>query len=336
MTPRMADTTTADTPGAGPRIVTLTMNPALDITTDTDTVMPTEKMRCGSARYDPGGGGINVARVADALGASVLALFPAGGASGDSVTDMLDAAGLPSRRIRITEPTRESFTVNERRTERQFRFVLPGPVLSASEQTACLDELGEVAAAADFVVASGSLPPAVSPDFYNRVAEVCRRIDTPLILDASGSGLRHLTGGTVFLLKPSIRELRECVGRALAGEAEQVAAARELIERGCARNMVVSLGAQGALLVTAHGAQRYPAVAVPPGSGVGAGDAMVAGITCGLSRGWALPKALRFGIAAGAAMLMTPGTAACTRADVERLFDTTAEPIDLTARGPSM
>ena len=331
MTPRMADTTTADTPGAGRRIVTLTMNPALDITTDTDTVMPTEKMRCGSARYDPGGGGINVARVADALGASVLALFPAGGASGDLVTDMLNAAGLPSRRIRIAEPTRESFTVNERRTERQFRFVLPGPVLTAAEQTACLDQLGEVAAAADFVVASGSLPPAVSPDFYNRVAEVCRRIDTPLILDASGSGLRHLSGGTVFLLKPSVRELRECVGRELASEAEQVAAARELIERGCAHNMVVSLGAQGALLITAHGAQRYPAVAVPPGSGVGAGDAMVAGITCGLSRGWALPKSLRFGIAAGAAMLMTPGTAACTRADVERLFDTTVEPIDLTA-----
>ena len=331
MTPRMDDTTTADTPGAGRRIVTLTMNPALDITTDTDTVMPTEKMRCGSARYDPGGGGINVARVADALGASVLALFPAGGASGDLVTDMLNAAGLPSRRIRIAEPTRESFTVNERRTERQFRFVLPGPVLTAAEQTACLDQLGEVAAAADFVVASGSLPPAVSPDFYNRVAEVCRRIDTPLILDASGSGLRHLSGGTVFLLKPSVRELRECVGRELASEAEQVAAARELIERGCAHNMVVSLGAQGALLITAHGAQRYPAVAVPPGSGVGAGDAMVAGITCGLSRGWALPKSLRFGIAAGAAMLMTPGTAACTRADVERLFDTTVEPIDLTA-----
>jgi 6-phosphofructokinase 2 len=117
----------------------------------------------------------------------------------------------------------------------------------------------------------------------------------------------------------------------LRDESEQVAAAQELIERGCARNVLVSLGAQGALFVTAEGAQRYPAVAVPPGSGVGAGDAMVAGITVGLSDGWPLEKAIRLGIAAGAAMLKTPGTATCTRADVERLFDITPEPVDLAA-----
>ena len=337
MTPTMADTTKADSPAGGPRIVTLTMNPVLDIATSTAVVMPTEKMRCSAVRYDPGGGGINVARVADALGAKVMALFPAGGATGDLVADMLEAAGLPSRMVPIAEPTRESFAVNERRTERQFRFVLPGPVLSATEQQTCLDQLRSAAATADFVVASGSLPPGVSPDFYNRIADVAARADTRLILDASGSALQHLTGGNVFLLKPSIRELRECLGRELRDEAEQVAASRELIERGCAHNVLVSLGAQGALLVTADGAQRYPAVVVPPGSGVGAGDAMVAGIVCALSRGWPLSKSVRFGIAAGAAMLMTPGTASCTRADVERLFDVTPEPIDLAAprRGSS-
>lgn len=98
----------------------------------------------------------------------------------------------------------------------------------------------------------------------------CARLDTRLILDTSGGGLQHLTGGKVFLLKPSVRELRECVGRELPGEAQQLAAARELMERGCARNVLVSLGAEAALFVTAQGAQRYPAVAVPPGSGVGA------------------------------------------------------------------
>ena len=158
--------------------------------------------------------------------------------------------------------------------------------------------------------------------------------DVPLILDASGSGLRHLVGGRVFLLKPSVRELRECVGRELRDETEQLAAARELIERGRARNVLVSLGAQGALLVSSEGAQRHPAVAVPPGSGVGAGDAMVAAVTVGLSRGWSLAKSVRLGIAAGAAMLKTPGTAACLRADVEELFEATPEPIEL-APSPS-
>ncbi len=323
----MADPSNA--PPSGTRIVTVTMNPALDITTSTDIVLPTDKIRCGAARYDPGGGGINVARVAHTLGATVLALFPAGGHSGGLVATMLDTAGVPSCRIRIAEQTRESFTVNELSTKQQYRFVLPGPRLSAAEQETCLHQLSSVAESADYVVASGSLPPNVSPDFYNRIAEVCVRLDTRLILDASGSGLQHLTGGRVFLLKPSVRELRECVGRELHEEAEQVGAARELIERGCARNILVSLGAQGALLVTAEGAQRYPAVEVPPGSGVGAGDAMVAGITVGLSSGWPLAKSIRLGVAAGAAMLMTPGTAPCTHDDVGRLFDITPEPIDL-------
>lgn len=320
----------ADSPATGTRIVTLTMNPALDIATSTEVVIPTEKLRCSSARYDPGGGGINVARVARALGATVVALFPAGGASGDLFADMLETTGISAHMIPIAGSTRESITVNELRTQRQYRFVLPGPTLSATEQEDCLNQLRSAAAPADFVVASGSLPLNVSPDFYNRIADVCSQLDARLIIDASGSGLQHLTGGKAFLLKPSIRELRECVGRELRDEPEQVAAARELIERGCARNVVVSLGPQGALLVTADSAQRYPAVAVPPGSGVGAGDAMVAGITCGLNRGWPLPKSIRLGIAAGAAMFMTPGTETCTRADVERLFDTTPEPIDLT------
>lgn len=331
VTPPTADTDGVAVSSNGARIVTVTMNPALDIATSTEAVMPTDKMRCDTARYDPGGGGINVARVASALGAEVVAMFPAGGASGDLVTELLDATDLTLHRIKISEPTRESFTVNERSTDRQYRFVLPGAALSVAEQDECLHQLDELARSADYVVASGSLPPQISADFYNRIAEVCVKLNVPLILDTSGSGLRHLVGGRVFLLKPSIRELRECVGRDLRTEAEQLEAARELIERGRARNVLVSLGAQGALLVTPQGAQRYPAVAVPAGSGVGAGDAMVGAITFALSSGWSLPDSVRLGIAAGAAMLMTPGTAACTRADVERLFAATPEPIELPA-----
>jgi 6-phosphofructokinase 2 len=234
-------------------IVTLTMNPALDITTSTSVVVPTEKMRCSAARYDPGGGGINVARIAQVLGA---------------------------------------------------------------------------AASAEFVVASGSLLSNVHPDFYQRVAVICRERGARLILDTSGGGLRHITHG-VFLLKPSVRELRECVGRELRSESDQLAAAQELIERGCAENVVVSLGSAGALLVTPRHAHRYPAVPVPNGSGVGAGDAMVAAMAVGLSRGWPFDKAIRLGIAAGAAMLMTPGTAPCSRADVERLFEIAPEPTEI-------
>jgi len=313
---------------AGHRVVTLTMNPALDITTSTELVHPTDKLRCAAARYDPGGGGINVAHVADVLGAQTAAVFPAGGHAGELVTSLLVAEGLTVQRVRIGGPTRESFTVNERSTDRQYRFVLPGPELTLAEQTDCLLHLRRVAASAAIVVASGSLPPGVPPDFYQQVANVCADINALFILDTSGGGLRHVNAG-VFLLKPSVRELREAVGAELDSETEQLAAARDLIDRGCAEYVLVSLGAEGALLATRDGGRRFPPVTVPAGGGVGAGDAMVAGVAVGLTRGWPLTEAVRFGIASGAAMLLTPGTAPCTREDTERLFRQAGKPTDV-------
>ena len=310
------------------QIVTLCMNPALDITTTTEVVRPTDKLRCTTARYDPGGGGINVANVAQVLGVPSTAVFPGGGPAGQLVHDLLVAEGIAVQRISIGGATRESFTVDETGTARQYRFVLPGPQLTVAEHTECLQRLRRTAVGAGIVVASGSLPPGVPDDFYQQVSTACEELGVPLLLDTSGEGLAHVKSG-VFLLKPSIRELREDVGEPLAREEEQVDAARELITRGIAGNVLVSLGAQGALLVSAREAQRFAAVPVPPGSGVGAGDAMLAGVAVGISRGWPLAEAVRLGIAAGAAMLLTPGTAPCTREDTERLFGQTGHPVDV-------
>ncbi len=126
-------------------IVTLTMNPALDITTDADVVRPTEKVRCSGVRYDPGGGGVNVAQVAHNLGATVSAIVPVGGATGDVYADLLTERGIPFRRVPIDGSTRESFTVNETSTGLQYRFVLPGPSLTFVEQQRCLAELRNAA-----------------------------------------------------------------------------------------------------------------------------------------------------------------------------------------------
>jgi 6-phosphofructokinase 2 len=321
--------TPAQPPARRPQIVTLTMNPALDVTTSVDVVRPTEKLRCEATRYDPGGGGINVAHIAHVLGGSALAVFPAGGATGGLLAKLLTDEGVPFWQVPIAASTRESFTVNESSSGRQYRFVLPGPKLSLREQAHCLEQLRMSARSAEFVVASGSLPPGVQTDFYQRVADICRHLGARLIVDTSGGGLKHISSG-VFLLKASVRELRECVGRPLATEAEQFAAAHELVDSGRAQVVLVSLGSHGALLATQVSSQRFSAIPMSGGSGVGAGDAMVAALTVGLSRGWSLVKSVRLGIAAGAAMLMTPGTAACGRADVEKLFAQSAEPCDVT------
>jgi 6-phosphofructokinase 2 len=311
-------------------IVTLTMNPALDITTDAEGVRPTDKIRCTGVRYDPGGGGVNVALVAHNLGASVTAVFPAGGATGDVYGDLLTARGVPFHRVNIAGSTRESFTINEISTGLQYRFVLPGPSLTFAELRQCLVELRNLAVSAKFVVASGSLPPCAPRNFYQQVALVCRDLGTRLILDTSGGGLKHITSG-VFLLKASLRELRECVGRELITGTEQLAAAHEIVDCGLAEAVVVSLGSDGAVLATSTESKRFSAIPVRGVSGVGAGDAMVSAITVGLSRGWPLSESVRFGIAAGAAMMLTPGTEPCTRADTERLFEVAEEPVDVGA-----
>lgn len=302
-----------------PDIVTLTMNPALDVSTSADAVVPTDKVRCGPAQHDPGGGGINVARVVQALGGQALAVYPAGGPTGLTLETLLERIGVPARRVPIRNATRESFTVDERTTGLQYRFVLPGPEFSADEKRACLDELAGVAEQAQMIVLSGSLPPGISPDFAQDVADLSKRLGCRFVLDTSQEALRQMKSGA-YLIKPSIRELREWVGQELRTEDEQVTAAQDLIHQGVADAIVVSLGADGALLVTAEGYEKLEPIDVPVCSAVGAGDSMVGAMCFGLVQGLDLRHAVRLGMAAGAATLMTPGTGLCRREDVERLY----------------
>ncbi|WP_457089844.1 1-phosphofructokinase family hexose kinase [Microvirga sp. P5_D2] len=307
-----------------PQVITLTMNPALDIATSADAVIPTDKIRCGAPRYDPGGGGINVARVIRTLGGDAFAVFPAGGAVGMALDALLDREHILYCRVPIMGVTRESFTVDERRSGQQYRFVLPGPTLAEEEWQACLARLARLAESARFIVASGSLPPGAPADFFQQVADLAKHLGTRFVLDTSGDALRQTRSG-VYLLKPSLRELQEWVGRDLPEEADQIAAARSLIAQGVSEVMVVSLGAKGALLVSAEEAEWLAPIAVPIRSAVGAGDSMVGAIVFGLTRGLDLHHAVRLGMAAGAATLMTPGTELCQREDVERLYEASTE-----------
>jgi 6-phosphofructokinase 2 len=300
-------------------IVTLTMNPALDIATSTDRVVPTHKLRCAPPRYDPGGGGINVARAVHALGGDAVAIFPAGGPAGEMIHHLLDQEGVRHHPIAIGGFTRESLAVEDRRSGEQFRFILPGPEVSEADQERCLDQLSVVAAEATYIVASGSLPLGVREDFYARVAELAQKLGKRFVLDTSGVALKQ-AGHGIHLLKPSLRELQDLVGREIGTPFEQECAAREIIEQGRSEIVVLSLGEEGALLVTAKECERFAAVPVRARSTVGAGDSMLAGIVLGLSRRLPLREAVRFGMAAGAAALLGSGTELCRCSDVERLY----------------
>jgi 6-phosphofructokinase 2 len=303
-----------------PSIVTLTMNPALDIATTTERVVPTEKLRCAEPRYDPGGGGINVARALHMLGGDALAVFPVGGLSGEMLCRLLEREGVPHTAVPISGITRESLAVFERQSGKQYRFILPGPSIGVHDQEGCLDALVTQISGASFLVASGSLPPGVPADFYGRVAGLARTHNLRFVLDTSGPALAG-AGNAIFLLKTSLRELEELTGMELRTEPEEESAARAIIAQGRTEILVVSLGARGALLATAAAMQRFAAIPVTAASGsVGAGDSMVAGIVLSLVRGRSLTEAARYGMAAGAAALLRPGTELCRLEDTERLY----------------
>lgn len=300
-------------------IVTLTMNPAVDLFAEVDRVAPDEKLRSRNPRRDPGGGGLNVARAIHRLGGDATAIFPAGGSTGELLKRLLEEEEIRISTVAVSGFTRENFTAWESGSDRQFRFILPGPELDQGEQQRLRDEA--LSADPAYLVASGSLPPGVRPDFYARLADAARNAGVRLVLDTSGDALREGVSGGVFLVKPNLRELSQIAGRDVSEDPDQEEAARRLVERGGAEVVVVSMGAGGVLLVTGSITERIPSPTVPIRSKVGAGDSTVAGITLALARGEDVPTAVRFGVAAGAAAVMTPGTELCRREDTERLFD---------------
>lgn len=309
-----------------PLIATLTLNPAMDLSVSTARVISTEKLRCSLPRHDPGGGGINVARVVKTLGGRAIAIYPAGGPFGYLLQRSLDELGLVHRPVSITGDTRESFTVDELGSGLQYRFVLPGPTLSAQELQRCLDSLAALQPAPAYVVLSGSFPPGVDLGFYDELLALTRGIGARLVVDLSGEPLRHAARqGGAYLMKPSLDELSSLVGYPISSEAEQEAALRRLIAQGCAEVVVLSLGAQGALYACGDELQRLPSADVPVISAVGAGDSMLGAMVLALAEARSLQDAVCRGIAAGAATVMRPGTELCHREDVQRLLQSVAD-----------
>jgi 6-phosphofructokinase 2 len=300
-------------------IVTLTVNPALDVSTATEHVSPGHKMRCTTTELGPGGGGVNVSRVVQRLGGQSIAVYAVGGPTGEAYRRLLDAEGIVSRVVRIAGSTRESFTVDERSTQEQFRFVLEGPRLLEPEWQECLAAAESLMTPGGILVASGSLPPGVPDDFYARLARAAKAAGVDCVVDASGLALRQALEEGVALIKPSLRELGELAGRVLDSPQQQVQAAQQLVASGGARIVALTLGADGAILVTADEVLRLASPNVEVRSTVGAGDSFLAALVLRLAQGRSTAEAFRAAVAAGSATAMTPASELCTRQDAERL-----------------
>ena len=303
------------------KIFSLTMNPSIDKNSGVRQLEPNRKLRCQEPAFAPGGGGINVARAIHNLGGDVQTVYPGGGPTGDMLELLLNREEIPNLRIKTKNWTRGNFAVIEEVTNNQYRFEMPGAHLFDDEWKNCLKTILKEAQKADFLVASGSLPPGVPDDFYAQLARSTHGTRLKLIVDASGESLKRLEGSGVFLLKPDLQELREFTGCELLSEEDQVSAAREIVNNGTCDALVVSLGGDGAILVTRDFQHRFHSPAVLVKSRVGAGDSAVAGIVLGLTRNMDLKESVMFGIASGASAVMTPVNELCRRDETERIFN---------------
>jgi len=304
---------------ATPTVLCLTLNPSVDLATETERVVPTHKLRCGDTLHDAGGGGINVARVLTRLGGRCTSLCPAGGSSGQWLQARMAEEGLAATFLPIAEETRVSFTVHEHGTGAEYRFVMPGPHLAEAEWQGVLDHLAALQPFPDLLVASGSLPPGVPLDFDARLARLCRERGARLVLDTSGPALAAGLKEGVWLAKPNLRELAEFSGTALETPAQWQAAAHALVTAGHAEVVALTLGHLGALLVTREGLWSAAPLDIAVASAVGAGDSFVGGLVWAVQQGQPLADAFAWGVAAGSAALLYAGTGLSSRDDIARL-----------------
>ena len=302
-------------------ILTVTLNPALDLSTATDVVQAGPKLRCDMPRYDPGGGGINISRAVAILGGESTAFVALGGATGAQLEQLLRTESVAILQITAPGETRVSFAVTERGSLAQYRFVLPGPLWSPQSISTAIEAISVAAQPHGFVVVSGSQPPGVPDDFIRMLGAVLPQT-VRLIADTSGASLRAVTAGggaALDTIRMDAEEAELLAQAPLANRVNSADFAQALVRRGSAERVIIARGADGSVMATATHRWFCKAAEVPIKSKIGAGDSFVAGFVLALARGLSEPEALGFGVAAASAAVMTPATELCRQTDAEAL-----------------
>ena len=302
-----------------PAIITVTFNPAIDKGTSVPVLIPEKKLKCALPVYEPGGGGINVARAIKKLGGEATAIYLAGGCTGKTFTQLLTDESVDSIVTATKESIRENLIVLDTASNLQYRFGMPGQEISESEWQQCLQSIEEITDV-EYIVASGSLSPGIPTDIFARIALIARKKNARLIVDTSGEALKEAVAAGVYLIKPNLGELSMLLGKEELNIELVDDAAKEVIEKGNCEVVVVSMGPAGAMLVTKELALQIMPPAVKRKSTVGAGDSMVAGIVLSLTRNKSLTEAVQYGVACGTAATMNPGTELCRKEDAEHLY----------------
>lgn len=304
------------------RTLTITVNPAVDVNTHIDALVPGKKLRCAPPTADPGGGGINVARIIHKLGGAYCALATFGGETGARLRKLCQRENLEVAWHEIAGSTREDLQVFEECSGHLFRFMMPGPHMPEAEQESFLARVAAMSPGFDYLVSSGSLGPGLAPEFQVRLAGIARQAGARFVLDSSGDGLKAAVGAGLHIIKPNMTEAAALAGRDVErNETHQQALLDDLLAQGI-EIVFLTLGPEGVLAGDQAGQRirlRPPRVKVR--SAVGAGDSFLGGALHMLASGGSLEDAARIGIAASAATVRTDGTLLAERAEILELYE---------------
>lgn len=288
-------------------IYTLTLNPALDRELTVAALEPNAVLRATSARVDYGGKGFNVSRALAALGTPSVALGLLGGPTGAAMKAGLSRQGIAVDVVSIGGETRTNVSIVATDTGDHVKVNEAGPIVTGEERESLVDRVSALARPGDLWVLAGSLPPGLPPDLYASLVELLRGYGARVILDASGEAFALGCQARPFLIKPNAVEAEAATGQPTRTAAETLAAAERLRSFG-PENVVISRGADGAVLATTDGRWIGTAPHIDESNPIGAGDALVAGLVHAIHLNAPWSDVLRTGLASGAAAASLPGT----------------------------
>lgn len=301
-----------------PKIITITFNPSIDKSTSVFSLIPEIKLKCDLPLYEPGGGGINVARAINKLGGDAIAVYLAGGHTGDKFIELLKTVAVKSIQTKTRNNTRENLVVLEESTNKQFRFGMPGMEVYESEWSECLRSIDNIDGI-DYIIASGSLPAGIPTDIFVRIGLIAKKKKARYIVDTAGEALKLAVEAGVYLIKPNLEELGSLTTTKNLDIQSIRPYAYQIIDKRQCEVIVVSLGAAGAWLFSKDQSARIEPPKVIRKSTVGAGDSMVAGIVHYLSLDKNLLEAIKYGVACGTAATMNKGSELCRKKDADWL-----------------
>jgi 1-phosphofructokinase family hexose kinase len=310
-------------------IYTLTLNPAVDLELQIGRFEFNTVARATQSRKDCGGKGFNVSRMLKNLETNSVAMGFIGGKSGEQLEQTLLSLGIQTDFTQITGDTRTNVSIVSEENAEHIKVNEAGPTISQAELDGLIMQVEKNLKAGDWWVLGGSLPPGVDVSIYAHLVTLIENAGAHVILDTSGEALLEGCKAGPTLIKPNLEEALQLVGITEQAAGKTKDWVGEILALG-PKNLVISLGKEGALLATAEGHTVVASPKIIERNPIGAGDSLVGGLVWRLSQGEPLEEALRYGIACGAATASQPGTSLGTLADVNRLV-TECEPISETA-----